>query len=140
MALCGVSQNSSLLISHLVLRPPGSIKRSSNLDDKWDECQYFRKEKTRQTTDIKNNNKKDAAVMRPTAKISHVGYLVALESKKTKCFCRKHQLSDLTMERESMFCSKVSVPCEQTGYSIPDAATYGDPAETFFLRLHSGCY
>ncbi|KAA0715484.1 hypothetical protein E1301_Tti010138 [Triplophysa tibetana] len=29
----------------------------------------------------KNNNKKDAAVMRPTAKISHVGYLVALENR-----------------------------------------------------------
>lgn len=70
--------------------------------------------------------------MRPTAKISQVGYLVALESKKTKCFCRKHQLSHLTMERESMFCSKESVAYGQTGNSIPDAATYRDPAEMFF--------
>lgn len=60
------------------------------------------------------------------------GHLVALESKETKCFfCGKHQLSHLTMERESMFCSKVSVPCGHTGNGISDAAAYGDPAETF---------
>lgn len=37
---------------NLILCPPGS-KRSSNLNDKWNGCQYFLKEKTNKQIDDK---------------------------------------------------------------------------------------